>query len=226
MTPSDVEKYSRPVRILHWVHSGAFIILFLTGLVLFIPQLRSLAEDSWIRLVHRAGATIFIIIPVIYMFINPKTTWRGLKNAFTWGGEDLEWLKNAPRYYFLGDDKNIPPQGFLNSGQKMWWLITIFSWMIFVITGLAMWFAKLSVSPGFLQAIISVHDIAFIATGAMFFLHLYLGVFHPLMTEAWNAMARGKISTEYAKKHHGKWYAEISRDKEPQKGGDTESPKA
>jgi cytochrome b subunit of formate dehydrogenase len=35
-----------------------------------------------------------------------------------------------------------------------------------------------------------------------------------MMTEAWNSMTGGKISSEYAKKHHAKWYAEISRGKE------------
>ena len=43
----EVEKYRKPVRILHWVHTGAFCVLFLTGLVLFIPALGFLAEDSW-----------------------------------------------------------------------------------------------------------------------------------------------------------------------------------
>ena len=51
----------------------------------------------------------------------------------------------------------------------------------------------------------------------MFFLHIYLGVLHPLMTEAWGSIVGGKISVEYAKKHHGKWYAEISKGKEEAK---------
>ena len=58
-----------------------------------------------------------------------------------------------------------------------------------------------------------VHDVSFIVTGTMFFLHIYLGVFHPMMTEAWNAMTSGKISAEYAKAHHGKWYTETEQGK-------------
>lgn len=223
MIQREIEKYGRPARILHWVHSGAFIILFLTGLILYLPQLRSLAEDTNIRLVHRAAAAVFIIVPVFYIFINPTAARRGLKLAFTWSSEDLKWFKAAPRYYFLGDEKSLPPQGYLSSGQKMWWLITIVSGVIFTVTGLVMWFAKLSASPDFLQGIINIHDITFITTGAMFLLHIYLGVLHPLMAGAWNAMAHGKISTGYAKKHHGKWYAEITKSSEP-KSGDTESP--
>jgi formate dehydrogenase subunit gamma len=53
-----------------------------------------------------------------------------------------------------------------------------------------------------------LHDVAFIATGAMFFLHVYLSVIHPLMRGAWSSMARGKVSTEYARSHHAKWYEE------------------
>ena len=59
MTHHEVEKYSKATRILHWVHSGAFVLLFLTGLVLFIPALGGLAQDSWTRIIHRIASVIF-----------------------------------------------------------------------------------------------------------------------------------------------------------------------
>jgi formate dehydrogenase subunit gamma len=214
MTHHEVEKYRKSIRVLHWIHSGAFVLLFLTGLVLFIPGLGFLAEDSWTRLIHRIGAAIFVIIPIIYLIINPKSAGRGLKEAFTWGSEDMGWLQAAPRYYFLGDEKDMPPQGAMNTGQKLWWLIVIVFGVLFVITGAPMWFGKASAPPAVLQWMVFVHDVAFIVTGAMFFLHIYLGVFHPLMTEAWSSITGGKISAEYAKKHHGKWYAEVTKGKE------------
>jgi len=214
MKTKEVEKYRKPIRILHWVHSGSFVLLFLTGLVLFIPQLAFLAEDGWTRLIHRIGSVIFIIVPLIYLIINPAAVGRGLKRAFTWGREDIGWLKAAPGYYFLGDDSEMPPQGEMNSGQKLWWLMVIVFGVIFVITGLIMWFAKEAAPPTFLQWMIFIHDVSFIATGGMFFLHIYLGVFHPMMTEAWKSITSGTVSAEYAKTHHAKWYEEITRDKE------------
>ena len=126
----------------------------------------------------------------------------------------MGWLKAAPRYYFTGNEKGMPPQGSMNTGQKAWWLMVIVFGIIFVITGIIMWFAKTSAPPALLQWIVFIHDIAFIVTGSMFLLHIYLGVFHPAMTEAWNSMTGGTVSTEYAKKHHAKWYAEISKGKE------------
>ena len=215
MTHHEVEKYRKPIRVLHWIHSGAFVLLFLTGLILFIPGLGFLAEDSWTRLIHRIGAALFIIIPIIYLIINPKAVGRGLKEAFTWSGkEDIGWLKAIPTYYFQGDEKDMPPQGAMNTGQRLWWLIVVVFGILFVITGAAMWFGKASAPPAVLQWMVFVHDVSFIVAGAMFFVHIYNAVFHPVFDEAWSAMTGGKISVEYAKKHHGKWYAEISKGKE------------
>jgi formate dehydrogenase subunit gamma len=214
MTHHEVEKYRKPIRVLHWIHGGAFVLLFITGLILFIPGLSFLAEDSWTRLIHRIGAAIFVIIPIIYLIINPKSVGRGLKQAFTWTSDDMGWLMAAPRYYFLGDEKGMPPQGIMNSGEKLWWFSVIVFGIIFVITGAIMWFAKASAPPALLQWMTFIHDVAFIYLGCFFFLHVYLAVLHPLMTESWKAITGGKISTKYAKEHHGKWYAEISKGKE------------
>ena len=216
----EVERYRKPTRILHWIHGGAFVFLFLTGLILFIPQLGILAQDSWTRVIHRIAAVLFVVAPLIYIPLNWKTTLRGIKNAFTWGGEDIGWLKAAPRYYFLADEKGMPPQEHMNTGQKMWWFMVIVFGLIFVITGLIMWAFKTVAPAALLQWMVFIHDVAFIATGCVFFVHIYLSVAHPLMrplrTGPWNSMVRGKVSVEYAKSHHGKWYEEITKAKEVQ----------
>ena len=65
-----------------------------------------------------------------------------------------------------------------------------------------------------LQWMVFIHDIAFIVAGLMLFVHIYLAIIHPMMNEAWAAMTGGKISAEYAKKHHAKWYEEVSKGKD------------
>lgn len=214
----EVERYRKPTRILHWIHAGAFTVLFLTGLVLFIPPLGILAQDSWTRVIHRIAAVVFVIAPLIYIPLNWKSTLRGIRDAFSWGIDDIGWLIAAPRYYFLADEEAMPPQDHMNTGQKMWWLMVIVFGLIFVITGLIMWAFKEIAPAALLQWMVLIHDIAFIATGSMFFLHIYLSVIHPLMrplrTGAWSSMARGKVSIGYAKSHHAKWYDRISKDTE------------
>lgn len=207
----EVKRYRKPTRILHWIHAGSFITLFLTGLILFIPPLAFLAADSWTRVIHRIAALLFVSIPIWYLLTNWKASWKAIKEAFTWGAEDIGWLQAAPRYYFLGDERAMPPQGHMNTGQRMWWFMTIVFGSLFILTGLIMWFLKTIAPAGLLQWAVFVHDVAFIATGAMLFVHLYLGVFHPLMTEAWNSMVKGKVSAEYAKTHYRKWYDEVTK---------------
>lgn len=211
----EIERYRRPTRILHWLNTVSFVALFITGLVLFIPFLGPLAEDNWSRVLHRIASFLFVLVPLIYLLTNWKASWRGIKEAFVWGADDIGWLKAAPRYYFLADEKAMPPQGHMNTGQKMWWLMVIVLGLVFVITGFIMWAFKTTAPPVLLQWMVLVHDIAFIATGCMLFVHIYLSVIHPLMrplrTGAWSSMARGKVSVEYAKSHHAKWYRKVSR---------------
>lgn len=211
----EVERYRTPTRVLHWVHAGAFVTLFLTGLILFIPQLGILAQDSWTRVIHRIASVVFVVAPLIYVPMNWKVTLAGIKNAFTWGADDMGWLRAAPGYYFLADEKGMPPQDHMNSGQKMWWFMALVFGVVFLVTGAIMWFAKEVAPESLLLWMVLLHDIAFIATGAMLFVHIYLSVFHPLMrpvsTGAWSSMARGKVSVEYAKSHHAKWYEKVAK---------------
>jgi len=206
----EVERYRKPTRILHWVHSGAFVVLFLTGLILFIPGLSILAQDSITRIIHRLAVVLFVAAPLIYIPMNLRSTMRGIKEAFTWGSGDLEWLKAAPRYYFLNDEEAMPPQGHMNTGQKLWWLMVLVLGGLFFITGLIMWAFKEAAPGALLEWMVLIHDVAFIAAGCMFFVHIYLSVIHPLMKGSLNSMTKGKVSADYAKSHHGKWYREIS----------------
>ena len=131
----ELIKYQKPTRVLHWIHLVAFCILFITGLIMFIPGLSMLAQDSITRVIHRVAAAVFIIAPLIYMIGNWTATWKGIGNAFCWGSDDIGWVKAAPRYYFLGDEAAMPPQDEMNTGQRLWWLITVVSGVVFVITG-------------------------------------------------------------------------------------------
>ncbi len=68
----EVQRYRKPTRVLHWVHLCAFVALFLTGLILFLPPLAGLAQDSWTRIIHRITAVVFVVAPLIYIPFNWK----------------------------------------------------------------------------------------------------------------------------------------------------------
>ncbi|MFC1892818.1 cytochrome b/b6 domain-containing protein [Chloroflexota bacterium] len=102
-------------------------------------------------------------------------------------------------------------------GQKLWWFMVIVFGVVLLITGATM-ASGTAVPAALLQWMVFIHDMAFIATGCMLLVHVYLSVAHPLMrplrTGPWSSMmTRGRVSVEYANSHHGKWYERMAKAK-------------
>jgi formate dehydrogenase subunit gamma len=162
-----------------------------------------------LRLIHRIGAILFMLVPVIYIVFDPKGWVADMKRIFTWGSDDLGWLKAAPRYYFFGDEEAMPPQDKFNTGQKLFYLVVVVCMVGFIVTGLIMWLWRDAVSPTVFQWSVLLHDICAIAYAAFFLVHFMLSAMHPLMKGAINGMLFGWMSEEYVKRHHAKYYEQI-----------------
>ena len=215
MTESRVvERFKKRTIWFHWVHTAAFLTLIVTGAILFFPGIGGPAAGGITGLIHRIAVVIFVGAPVIYFFINPRMTLHFVKETLTWGKDDFDWLQAAPLYYFGGGEEKMPPQGHVNTGQKMWQFIVLGTGVLFFASGLIMWGFKGVVSAGLFQWCVIVHDVAFLLAFLMLLLHIYLGIIHPRMTESLRSMWDGKISKTYAKSHYGKWYDEVSSGKE------------
>ena len=211
----DIRRYSRRAIILHGTYAASFIILLVTGIVLFIPGQTQIPSDSLFFKIHIAAGIAIVALPLLYALANPSSTIKGLKNAVTWGKEDLDWIKGAPLFYYLFDERAMPPQGYLNTFQKMWLLMIIASGIVLAASGVLLGFWGDTVPADVALYALFAHDIAFIAVGAMFIVHVYLTVIHPmsypLAGGGWSAITRGTVSSEYARIHHSKWYDEIIR---------------
>jgi formate dehydrogenase gamma subunit len=186
--------------------------MFLTGLAIFIEPSVSQALGSTTRWLHQISAVVFVVAPLIYLLTNRQATGQGLKEAFTWGKNDIDWLIAMPRYYYLREEDVLPPQGRLNTLQKLWWLLVIFLVPVSIISGSLMWAFGTSVIA---ECAAVFHDLTFILIGCMFMLHVYISVVNPLVTggrnESWQAMTTGKVSAHYARSYHRNWYKAINR---------------
>jgi len=209
---NEVERYSAAGRWLHWVHSGAFLILVITGVFFFVPWFGDAGIAGVSRFFHRIGAIIFIVAPLLMALASPKKAIEFIKENITWGKDDIAWVKAAPDYYFGGDERKMLPQGRVNTGQKLYGVTVLGGSVAFLVTGIMMWFFRGEVSPTAFQWAVFVHDAAFIAVFSFFLVHTYLSALHPRMTESLRSMIGGKVSVHYAQSHYGKWYAEITKD--------------
>ena len=202
MNEPPLKKYPLTVRVLHWLHTVAFIILAITGIMLAAGGTGQTSLASF----HNSLAHFWVALPVVFLIIRPRTSFRGLRMLCRWGREDLGWLKAAPRYYLRNDRSTMPPQGFLNTGQKLWWLVTFLTWLVFSVSGLIKEvFVNHGLSPSVVTGMTYLHDIAFGVAGVFFLVHAYLGIFH---RESLKSMITGSVGAAYARENHARWYAE------------------
>ncbi len=208
-----IERFKKRTVWFHWIHTASFLVLLVTGAILFLPGLGGPAAGGITRSIHRIAVVFFVGAPIVYFIINPKMSLQFIKETLTWGKDDFRWICRAPDYYFGGDESKMAPQGHVNTGQKMWEFIVLATGIIFVLSGFFMWFLKDVLSPGVFQWFVIVHDVAFILAFLMLLVHIYTGSLHPRMTESLRSMWDGKVSKNYARSHYGKWYDEIAKDK-------------
>ena len=211
-----IPAFSTTQRFVHWLIVVGFTLLVLTGVVLYLPWLRSLARGDagmLLRLLHRWGVISSVLAVLIYIIFDLGGLLASMKRIFTWGKDDLGWLMAAPGYYFLGDESDMPPQDKFNTGQKLWYLIVVIGGLVLLITGLLMWFGKGYVPTWVFQWSVFLHDLAAIAMSAFFLVHFYLAVAHPLMRAGLDAIRFGFFPEEYVKHHHAKWYQKVKKAK-------------
>ena len=210
-----VERYRKPTRILHWGHAVSFLILLGSGLIIFFFPGSALSGNGWLRIMHRVAGIVFIGLPLLYLLVSGKAALRGMKLAFRWGLDDLEWVRVAPEYYYIRDERAMPPQGFFNTAQKVWWLMVIVLGPVIAITGVLLWIFEASAATQFYQLMLFIHSVSFIISGNMLLIHIYLAVIHPishpLKTGPWGAMTGGKVTMGYARSHHGKWAEDLPK---------------
>ncbi len=191
-------------RVNHWVLALSFIALALTGLGFLYHKLawlntffggQHLAKD-----IHRWVGVVF----TLSVFL---TLWSYLGESLRWTAEDSKWLASLGGY--LSKAAEEPPQGRLNAGQKLYYLIVVLLGGIAIgLSGFLLWLG--STEPGLLRFAHLLHNIAFVMYIIAVPLHIYLGT--AANPGTFRAMTRGTVTRAWAKKHHAKWARQLGID--------------
>jgi formate dehydrogenase subunit gamma len=204
-----IPKYTTMERVFHWGHTVTFLGLAMTGMILFFPFLRPVAQGEsgqFVRLIHRGTAIAYGALPLIYIILEPRRAWMSLKSVFKVSRYDIEWVKGMIPYYMFARHGAMAPQDRFNTGEKLNAVVIILGSVVFAVTGLLMWFGKGILPIGLFQLMVVLHDLAMIVTVCMFIIHFYLAVVHPLMWAGLVSMRFGVTSAAYAQEHHALWY--------------------
>jgi len=202
---TNIPRFNRTQRTVHWLHSLSFLVLLGTGLSLYLPSLASIVGNRLLfRQIHIEAAIIFIFGPIIVARLG---NWRSLKEDIRqtdlWEKTDFQWLRRIGR-------KSNPVLGIgrFNAGQKLNSIFTLVAGLLFLATGVIMW-----QNPRFPQWLgenaIFLHDVLTWLVLVAWLGHLYFSAFHPATRESLRGMTLGWVKGDWANKHHNTWYAEM-----------------
>jgi formate dehydrogenase subunit gamma len=191
-------------RFLHWTVAIFFFLSLLSGLAIYSPWLFQwltplFGGGPMTRLLHPWFGLAFVVA-YVFQFLNWLTMMR-------WTESDRKWLRNLGGYV-KGEEKLEPEYvGFFNGGQKLqFWEIIIGS-IVFLITGVVMWFPEVF---GRIAVAISyvLHDISALVMLFGIWIHIYLSTIGQPGTL--QAMTRGAVSRAWAWTNHPAWYRDTT----------------
>ena len=199
-----VERWSAFERGLHWFTAILFIILAITGLSMFFGRAVLIPIFG-----PQGFAAIASLSITAHNYLGPFFVLGILIEIITWirfnllTSEDITWLKCAGGMF--SKDKH-PHAGRFNAGEKVWfWVICTFG-VATCVTGLILDFPNFGQVRETMQLSNLIHSSCAIIWMAVSFGHIYLGT---IGTEGTlEGMTTGRVSAEWAKQHHDRWYDE------------------
>ena len=191
-------------RVLHWFVAIFFVLSLASGFAVYSPWLY-----RWLTPLFGGGARTRLLHPwfgllfdlfFFFQFLNWLT-------PMAWTAADRRWVKRLKEY--TTHQHRVEPEdvGFFNGGQKIYFWLIVLSGVLFLITGLLMWFDD--AIPRWVVAVsYIVHDLSALLMLAGFIIHIYEGTSHQPGT--FHSMTDGTVTEKWAWTHHPAWYRAVT----------------
>ena len=192
-------RFTRTERAVHWVHATAFLILFGSGLCLYLPSLAEVvSRRPLVKAIHIYTAVAWAVALVVIAVVGDRRSLvRTVREIDRFDADDRAWLA-----------RRSAPQGRLNAGQKLNAVITAAFALLFVVTGFFLWYGERDTRFRLPNALL-VHDWLMYVSFVLFIGHLFLAVVYPKTRHALNGITRGWVDEDWALQHHRKWVEQL-----------------
>jgi formate dehydrogenase subunit gamma len=192
-------RFGRTLRVVHWVHATAFVILLGSGLCLYLPSLaESVNRRPLLKTIHLYTALAWIVaLALVVLLGNRRELARAAREIDRFDADDLAWLRGRRA-----------PQGWLNAGQKLNAIVTAVFGLLFAISGFFLWYGERDTRFRLPNALL-VHDWLMYVSFFLFVGHLWLSLIYPATRHALSGMTRGWVDEDWARKHHPKWVEQL-----------------
>ena len=206
--PGELLRHPVYTRVLHWSVAIFFILSLLTGFAIYSPWL-----FYWITPLFGGGPLTRALHPWFGLLFEVFFFFQFLNwvAPMAWKESDRRWLRRM-RQYVTNEDTVEPEEvGFFNGGQKLYFWSIVVSGILFLITGLLLWFDDV-VPRWVVAASYVIHDLAALLMLAGFIIHVYEGTAHQPGT--FRSMTDGTVTEDWARTHHPGWFHSVRRSHE------------
>jgi len=187
-------------RVLHWSVAAFFILALLSGLAIYTPWLYRVLTPLFgggpmTRLLHPWFSLGFVAFFALQLL-----NWL---QPMSWTPDDTRWMRRLKEYVANTDELEPEYVDFFNAGQKLYFWAIVGSWVIFLVSGVPMWFPR---AFGRTTAAIGYvfHDLAALVMLVGFIVHIYEGT--AAQPGTFHSMTRGTVEKRWAWTHHPAWY--------------------
>jgi formate dehydrogenase subunit gamma len=187
-------------RILHWTSAAFFAGALLSGFAIYTPWLYHALTP-----IFGGGPLARLLHPWFGLGFSLAFTLQVLNwlSVMIWTPDDSLWMRRI-RDYVSNNQKAEPEYvGFFNAGQKAYFWAIAASLILFLVSGIPMWFPKtfgrVTVDVGYVA-----HDIAALVMLAGFVIHIYEGT--AAAPGTFRSMTRGTVEERWARTHHPAWF--------------------
>ncbi len=202
MKKTLIQRYNAAERINHWIVAISFVLLAISGLAFFYPAF------FWLSNVFGTPQLARIIHPFVgvLMFVAfVRQFFRYYHHNFL-NKEDVKWMVSVGK---ILKGEEVGDTGKYNAGQKMMFWVMCACMLILILTGIMAWrpyFAEYFPIP-LIRIALLLHAAAALALIASIIVHVYAAIW---IRGTINAMVEGTVTENWAKKHHPRWYREVT----------------
>jgi formate dehydrogenase subunit gamma len=197
----EIVRHRRASRMIHWGVAASFVLALMTGMPIWTPLFAWMANIvgglQVARLIHPYISLVFIAF-IIAQFIEWQDEMKMTEHDKGWLGPKL--------FQYLRYEDESADTGKYNGGQKLFFYATTVGAVLFVASGVVMWFPESFPKALRLWAVI-LHDLTFIGFIVGVIAHIYLGTAAEPGT--FRSMTVGTVTRSWAKLHHPGWYRDI-----------------
>lgn len=192
-----VVRFSATERTLHWANAVGFFACLATGLALYLPSLSAaIGRRALVQRIHFwCGLGWCAAIVLVVITGDHRRLFQTAREIDRFDADDRRWLLH----------RRPARPGRFNAGQKINAAANVGFVVLFLASGLLLWFGERATQLR-LPSTIILHDALTFASVLLVIGHVYLAVIHPPTRHSLRGITLGTVRADWAATHHPGWH--------------------